>query len=54
MDITYLQTLIELLLLLVYYSQAEINLVGLLEFRSHAHHLREGFFCVIQRSIAII
>jgi hypothetical protein len=36
---TYVQTLIELLLLLVYYTQAEVDLIGLLERGLHAHDL---------------
>lgn len=45
--ITYLQTLVKLLLLLIYDSQPEVDLVGLLEIRRHAHHLRESLFRVI-------
>ena len=51
---TYVQALIELLLLLVYYTQAEVDLVGLFESRFHAHDLRKCFFGVLQRSVAII
>jgi hypothetical protein len=36
---TYVQTLIELLLLLVYYTEAEVDLIGLLERGLHAHDL---------------
>jgi hypothetical protein len=51
---TYLQTLIELLLLLVDYAQSEVDLIGLLEIRRHSHDLREGFFGVVKRTITII
>lgn len=51
---TYLQALLELLLLLVYYAEAEVDLVGFLEARVHAHDLREGFFGVLERAIAIV
>jgi hypothetical protein len=36
---TYVQTLIELLLLLVYYTKSEVDLIGLLERGLHAHDL---------------
>jgi hypothetical protein len=39
---TYVQTLVELLLLLIYYTEAEIDLVRLLEVRLHTHNLRES------------
>ena len=51
---TDLQTLVELLLLLVNYSQSEVNLIRLLEIRRHSHDLREGFFGVIEGAIAIV
>lgn len=51
---TYLQTLLELLLLLVYYTKAEVYLVGFFEARVHAHDLGEGFFGVLERAIAIV
>ena len=51
---SYLQTLLELLLLLVYYTEAEVDLVGLLETRVHAHDLRKGFFGVLERAVAIV
>lgn len=52
--LTNLQTLIEFLLLFVYYAKAEIYLVGLLEIRLHAHDLRKGLLCVVERAIAIV
>ena len=51
---TYLQALLKLLLLLVYYAEAEVNLVGFLKARVHAHDLGEGFFGVFERAIAIV
>jgi hypothetical protein len=51
---TYVQTLIKLLLLLVDYAKAEVNLVGLLKSGLHTHDLREGLFGMLQRAIAII
>ena len=51
---SYLQTLLELLLLLVYYTEAEVDLVGFLETRVHAHDLGEGFFGVLERAVAIV
>lgn len=38
-ELTNLQTLLELLLLLVYYTEAKVYLIGLLEARVHAHDL---------------
>lgn len=51
---TYVETLVELLLLLVYYAQAEVNLICLFKGRLHAHDLREGFFGVLERAVAVI
>lgn len=51
---TYLQTLAKLLLLLVNDTEAEIDLIGLLEFGGHAHNLRESLLGVIERPVAII
>lgn len=42
----YLETLTELLLLLIDYAETEVDLVGLLKIWLHSHHLREGFFCM--------
>jgi hypothetical protein len=36
---TYVQTLVEFLLLLVNYAKTEVDLVGLLKVRLHAHDL---------------
>jgi hypothetical protein len=49
-----LQTLIELLLLLVDDAQAEVDFVGFFKVGRHAHDLRKGLFGVIQRSVTIV
>ena len=51
---TYLQALVELLLLLVDYTQSEVDFVGLFEVRGHSHNLRESFLRMIKRAIAVI
>lgn len=48
------QALVELLLLLVYYSETEVDFIGLFKVRRHAHDLRESLFGVVERSITII
>lgn len=40
--------------MLVYYTEAEVDLVRLLEVRLHAHDLRESLFCVLQGAIAVV
>jgi len=52
--LTYVQTLVELLLLLIDYTEAEVDLVCLFEGRLHAHDLREGLFRMLQGSIAVV
>lgn len=49
-----LQTLVELLLLLVDYAESEIDFVGLLKIGGHAHDLGEGFFGVVEGSITVV
>lgn len=49
-----LQTLIEFLLLLVNDAEAEINFVGLFKVGGHAHDLRESFFGMVERAIAVV
>lgn len=49
-----LQTLIELLLLLVDDAQPEVDFVGFFKVGRHAHDLRKGLFGVIQRSVTIV
>lgn len=51
---TYLQTLVKLLLLLVYDTETEVDLIGLFEIRSHAHNLGEGLLSMIKGSVAVI
>ena len=53
-ECTYIQTLVELLLLLINYAKAEVNLVGLLERRFHTHDLGKGLFGMLQRPVAIV
>lgn len=48
------QTLRELLLLLVYDTEAEVDFVGLFEFGSHPHDLGESLLGVVERTVAII
>lgn len=48
------QALIELLLLLVYYSETKVDFIGLFKVRRHAHDLRESLFGVVEGSITII
>lgn len=50
----YLKTLAVLGLLLVYYAQAKVDLVGLFEIWLHLHDLRKGFLGVIQRAIPVV
>lgn len=50
----YLQALGELLLLLVYNSQSEIDLICFFEPRLHSHDLGESLFCVLQATVSII
>ena len=51
---TDLKTFAKLGLLLVYDTKAEINLVGLLEIRLHAHDLSEGFLGMLQRAVTVV
>jgi hypothetical protein len=48
------QTLVELLLLLVYYAQAEVDLVCLLEVGLHAHDLGKGLLRVLKGAVAVV
>lgn len=52
--LTYLETLVVLLLLLVYDAKSEVYFVGLFEAGLHLHHLGEGFLGMIQRSVAVV
>lgn len=51
---TYLEGLVVFLLLLVDYSESEVNLVGLVKIGLHLHDLREGLLCMVQRAITVI
>ena len=51
---SYLKTLLILLLLLVNYAQAKINLIGFFKVGLHSHDLRKGLLGVFERSISII
>ena len=51
---TYLETLVVLVLLLVYDTQTEVDLVGLFELGGHTHDLRKGLLGMIQRAVAIV
>lgn len=46
--------MVEFLLLLVYYPKTEIDLVCLFKVGLHAHDLREGFFGMLERAIAVV
>lgn len=50
----YIQALRILLLLLVYDTEAEVNLVGLFEGRLHLHHLGECLLSVLERAVPIV
>lgn len=51
---TDLETLLEFLLLLVYYTKSEINFVCLFKVWLHSHDLGESLLCVLKRAISII
>ena len=51
---SYLQALIVLLLLLINYPEAEINLIRLLKVGLHTHDLREGLLSMFKGSVTII
>lgn len=50
----YLETLRVLLLLLVYYAQSKVNLIGLFEVWFHAHDLGKGLFGVLEGAVTIV
>lgn len=50
----YLQTRSKFLLLLVNYAKAKVDFVGLFKIGIHAHHLRKGFLCMLERAVAIV
>lgn len=51
---TYIQALAELLLLLVDNTQSEIDFIGLVKIRRHAHDLGKGLFCMFKRAVTVI
>lgn len=51
---TYLKTLNPLVLLFVYYTESEVDLICFLEIRLYVHNLRERFFGVIVAAISIV
>lgn len=51
---TYIQTLAELLLLFVYNTESEVDLVGLLKVGLHLHDLRECLLGVVQRPVPVV
>lgn len=51
---THVQAFVVLGLLLVYYAEAEVDFVGLVETRRHAHDLRERLFRMLKRAITIV
>lgn len=51
---SHLQTLSELLLLLVDYPKAEVDLICLFKMRFHLHDLRKRFFGVFKRAITVV
>ena len=51
---TYIQTLVEFLLLLVDYAEAKVDFIGLFKARLHVHDLRKGFLGVLEGAVAIV
>lgn len=51
---SYIQTVAELLLLLVYYAQAEVDFVGLFKVRGHTHNLGESLLGMVERTVAVV
>lgn len=51
---TYVETLSELGLLLIYYPESEVDLVGLVKVWGNGHDLRKGFLGVIVASVSIV
>ena len=50
----YIQTLIELLLLFVYYAETKVDLIRLFKGWLHSHDLREGLFGMLERSVPVV
>ncbi len=51
---THLKTLLKLLLLFVYYTESEVDFIGLFKVRLHTHDLGESLFRMFQGTIAIV
>ena len=51
---THIETCRVFLLLLVYYPEAEVNLVGFFKVWRHAHNLGECLLGMLERTIAVI
>jgi hypothetical protein len=51
---THVQTFRILGLLLIDYTQAKVDFVGLVKVWGHAHDLTESFLCVVQRAVTVI
>ena len=51
---TDLQALLELLLLFVDYAEAEIYFIRFFKVWFHAHDLRKGFLCMLERAITVV
>lgn len=49
-----IKTLVEFRLLLVYYSQTEVDFIGLLKVGLDLHHLGKSFFGIIVAAVAIV
>jgi hypothetical protein len=54
LDLAYLQALLELLLLLVDYTESEVDFICLLEVRLHSHDLGKCFLGMVERSITVV
>ncbi len=51
---TDLKTLLKFLLLLVNYSESEIDFVGFFEVWLHPHDLRECLLCVLKGAVSVV
>jgi hypothetical protein len=54
MAFAHLQALVQLALLLVYDTETEVDLVGLLELRVHSQHGAERLLRMLERVVALI
>lgn len=51
---SHIQALVELRLLFIYYTESEVNLVGLFKIGLDCHDLRECLLCIIIASVPVI